>query len=82
MLVVNGAEDAAWPTELLQLRDILKNKYEAKLEEMNEKHEKEISRLKEENLKNLSGVMERAKRRSSKENEENLTYETDIYKER
>lgn len=47
--------------------------------EMEEKHQQEISRLKEEHLKILNGALERARRRSLRE--DNLT-DVEIIKDR
>lgn len=82
MLVSNPINEDEWPSELIQLRDRFTEKYETQLSEIKLQHEKEIAELKEEHLKKLNSALERARKRSSKDNESLDTTELEIIKER
>lgn len=64
---------------MLKLRDRFAERYELQIAEMVEKHQEEVARLKEEHLKILNGALERARRRSLRE--DSLT-DADIIKDR
>ncbi|XP_076270535.1 uncharacterized protein LOC143202700 isoform X3 [Rhynchophorus ferrugineus] len=79
-LVSNSTEEEEWPSELLQLRDKFVEKYETEIENLKIEHENEIVKLKEEHLKILNGALERARRRSLRDEEGKS--ETDLIRER
>ncbi|KAJ8933982.1 hypothetical protein NQ314_013662 [Rhamnusium bicolor] len=64
-LAANEADDEEWPSELLQLRDRFTDKYENKIQQLEDGHQKEIEKLKEEHMKILNGALERARRRNN-----------------
>ncbi|XP_050311521.1 centrosomal protein of 290 kDa-like isoform X2 [Anthonomus grandis grandis] len=74
--------DEDWPSELLQLRDKFADKYKKEIEELQEKHNNELTKLKDEHLKILNGALERARRRSLKDGDSLSKSEIEILKER
>lgn len=66
-MAANESDDEEWPTELVTLRNRFSERYEAQIAELEEKHQEEIARLKEEHLKMLNGALERARKRSLRE---------------
>lgn len=66
-LAASESDDEEWPSELLQLKSRFTERYEAQIVEMEEKHQEDVARLKEEHLKILNGALERARRRSLRE---------------
>lgn len=82
MLVENTAEDAVWPSELLQLRNRFTERYEKQIADLEEQHQEEITNLKEEHRKILNGALERARRRSLRDNDSLSQTDMDIIKER
>ncbi|XP_030751546.1 interaptin-like [Sitophilus oryzae] len=81
-LVSNAADEEEWPSELLQLRDRFVEKYELEIRILKEEHQKEIASLKEEHLKLLNGAIERARRRSLKDEDTISKSDTALLKER
>ncbi|KAG5898706.1 hypothetical protein JTB14_030655 [Gonioctena quinquepunctata] len=81
-LAANEADDEEWPSELLRLRDKFTDKYEAEMEVLRKEHREEIDRLKEEHLKVLNGALERARRRSLRDNDSLSKGELEILRER
>lgn len=78
-LAADESGDEEWPTELLSLRDRFRERYEIEIVEMEAKHREEVARLKDEHLKMLNGALERARRRSLRE--DSLT-DVEIIKDR
>ncbi|XP_049819038.1 centromere-associated protein E-like isoform X3 [Aethina tumida] len=81
-LVANEAEDEAWPSELLQLRDRFTDKYERQISQLRDEHESEVAKLKEEHLKQLNSALERARRRSLRDSDNLNKGELELLKER
>ncbi|XP_030754420.1 A-kinase anchor protein 9-like isoform X3 [Sitophilus oryzae] len=81
-LVSNAADEEEWPSELLQLRDRFVEKYESEIRILKEEHQKEIANLKGEHLKLLNGAIERARRRSLKDDDSISKSDTALLKER
>lgn len=76
-------DDAQWPPELLQIKNKFAEKYDAEIADIKKKHEEEIAELKENHLRNLNGALDRARRRSLKDDEKNSgENEADVLKER
>ncbi|VEN34276.1 unnamed protein product [Callosobruchus maculatus] len=71
-----------WPSELLQLRNKFAEKYEAQIEAMQLEHEEDIKRLKDEHVKVLNGALERARRRSLRDNESLTRSDLELLRER
>ncbi|XP_057661015.1 cytadherence high molecular weight protein 2-like isoform X1 [Diorhabda carinulata] len=65
-LAASEIDDEEWPTELLKLRNRFKEKYEIEIEDLKRRHQLEIEKLRQENLK---VILESTRRRSSKEGE-------------
>lgn len=81
-LASNEADDEEWPSELLQLRDRFTDKYENEIRRLKEKHSVEVEKLKEEHLRVLNGALERARRRSLRDNDSLSKGDLEILKER
>ncbi|CAH1116029.1 unnamed protein product [Phaedon cochleariae] len=81
-LASNEAEDEEWPSELLRLKDKFAEKYETEIQELKNSHQVEINQLKDEQMKILNGALERARRRSLRDNDSFSKGEIEILKER
>ncbi|CAG9773309.1 unnamed protein product [Ceutorhynchus assimilis] len=79
-LVSNESDEEELPSELRELRERFTAKYEAEIQDLKEKHEIEVTKLKDDHLKILNGALERARRRSLKD--ESSKSEIELLKER
>nr|CAH7720570.1 unnamed protein product [Callosobruchus chinensis] len=82
LLASSEFDSEEWPSELLQLRNKFAEKYEAQIEAMQLKHEEDIKRLKDEHVKVLNGALERARRRSLRDNESLTRSDLELLRER
>ncbi|XP_018561840.1 centromere-associated protein E isoform X3 [Anoplophora glabripennis] len=81
-LASNEADDEEWPSELLQLRGRFTDKYENEIRQLKEEHRSEVEKLKDEHLRVLNGALERARRRSLRDNDSLSKGDLEILKER
>ncbi|XP_045478324.1 A-kinase anchor protein 9-like isoform X2 [Harmonia axyridis] len=63
-LAENEGSEEEWPQELLTLKERFTRKFEKRMAEMEEDHQNEMVRMKEEHMRSLNGALERARRRS------------------